>query len=76
MPPLANSWSLCQFITCLVPRIGEAPGQEAKKDISATLGLRYQFFTCLVPRVIEAPGQEAKKDISASLGLYSSILLL
>ncbi len=39
MPPLAYSSILRQFITCLVPRVIEAPGQEAQEDIGATLGL-------------------------------------
>ncbi len=69
---MAYSSILRQFITCLVPRVVEAPGQEAQGDIGASLGLHSiilcQFITCLVPRVVEAPGQEAQEDISASLG--------
>ncbi len=36
MPPLA--YGIMQFITCLVPRVVEAPGLEAQEDISASLG--------------------------------------
>ncbi len=48
MPPSAYSGIVCQFITCLVPRVVEAPGQEAKEDISATLGQQLQFVPVLV----------------------------
>jgi hypothetical protein len=48
VPLLAYNSILRQFITCLVPRVVEAPGQEAQEDVSATLGQQLQLVPVLV----------------------------
>ncbi len=48
MPSLASS-ILCQFITCLVPTVVEAPGQEAQEDIGAFLGIQYPVSVYYLP---------------------------
>ncbi len=63
MPPLANSSVLCQFITCLVPRVVEAPGQEAQEDVSSTLGQQLQLVPVLVGVCLRV-----ENDVQSRLG--------